>query len=269
MLFRVAALLIALAFPVSARTTAQATRPAPATGQASSAQDVSPQAGLPDARALINKFVTAIGGRAAVLSHKSEHQTGTVVYSQSGLAGTIETFGAADPDRAFEKVTLAGVGDVTSGFDGQHGWSIDPMIGPRLMVGDELDETKLDSTFYAELRDPKIYPAVRTIERTDFEGHACYKVSVTSATGITDFDYYDASSGLRVGFEQTRDTPMGKLKPTTVLGDYKKFGNLLQPTTLVQRLEGVEEKVTVESVEYDTVSPSVFELPAPIKALIK
>jgi hypothetical protein len=32
---------------------------------------------------------------------------------------------------------------------------------------------------------------------------------------------------------------------------------------------GVEQKLTLASIEYDTVSASVFELPPPIKALIK
>lgn len=269
MLLRFVALLIALAFPVSLQTAAQGTKPAPRTGQASSAKDVSSQADLPDARALINKSVTAIGGRAAVLSHKSEHQTGTIVYAQSGMSGTMEVFGASDPDRTFVKVTMPGIGDISSGFDGEHGWDINPMTGPRLLVGTELDQAKLDADFYEELRDPKIYPTIHTIARTDFDSHPCYKVSVTSTTGITDIDYYDVSTGLRVGSEQTRDTPMGKITATSTIGDYKKFGNLLQPTALTQRAEGVEEKMTIQSVEFDNVDPSVFELPAPIKALIK
>ena len=269
MLFRVAALLIALAFPVSAQTPAQAPKPAPRTGQASTAKDAASPAALPDARALIQKYVTAIGGRDAVRSHKSEHATGTVAFAGSGISGTVEIFGATNPDRTLEKVSISGVGDIVTGFDGEHGWSIDPMTGPRLQIGDELDGAKLDSAFYGELRDPSVYPSVKTLERTEFEGHTCYKVSLTSVYGITDFDYYDVTSGLLVGSVHTRVTPMSKIQATSILGDYKKFGNLLQPTTLVERAMNVEQKVTLESIEYDNVDPSVFELPAAIQALIK
>lgn len=62
---------------------------------------------------------------------------------------------------------------------------------------------------------------------------------------------------------------MGNITATSVIGDYKKFGNLLQATSVTQRAMGVEQKITLQSFEYDHVDPSVFELPAPIKALIK
>ena len=38
---------------------------------------------------------------------------------------------------------------------------------------------------------------------------------------------------------------------------------------MVQKMMGVEQKLTVTTVEYDNVAPTIFELPAPIKALIK
>lgn len=270
MFLRVAALLIAFAFPLSPQTSAQSGKPAAPAGKppAAAAADAAP-ADLPDGRAIIDKFVKAIGGRDAVLSHKSEHEVGTVSMSGTGMFGTVEVFGASDPNRSLQKVSMPGIGDVMNGFDGQHGWAIDPMSGPRLQVGSELDQTKINSDFYAELRDPKNYPSVKTVERGDFEGHTCYKVRLTNVYGVTDYDYYDVGSGLRVGSIETEDSPMGKITATSVIGDYKKFGNLLQATTMTQRAMGVEQKITLQSVEYDNVDPSVFELPAQIKALIK
>lgn len=269
MLLRLAVLLIALALPSPAQTGAPR-KPAAQTARPSgTVKAESAPANLPDGRAVIDKFVKAIGGRDAVLSHKSEHAVGTLVVSQSGMTGTVEMYGAADPNRSLQKMSISGVGDIITGFDGSHGWSIDPMTGPRLQVGDELDETKLDSDFYSELRDPNSYPSVKTLERTDFEGHTCYKVGLTNVDGRTDFDYYDVTSGLRIGSVNTRDTMMGKIAATSIYGDYKKFGNILQATTLVQRAMQVEQKITLTSIEYDNVDPSVFELPAPIKALIK
>ena len=42
---------------------------------------------LPDARDIINKHIKAIGGRDAVLAHKSMHGTGTSICKSSVLAG--------------------------------------------------------------------------------------------------------------------------------------------------------------------------------------
>ena len=38
---------------------------------------------------------------------------------------------------------------------------------------------------------------------------------------------------------------------------------------MTQQMMGQEQKITLTSIEYDKVDPSVFEPPAAIKALIK
>ena len=62
---------------------------------------------------------------------------------------------------------------------------------------------------------------------------------------------------------------MGSITATQVLSDYKRFGALLLPTTMKQTALNVEQLLTVTSVEFDNVPPSIFEPPAQIKALIK
>ena len=224
---------------------------------------------LPPAREIIDKHVKAIGGRQAVLSHKSAHATGTFSVPTSGMVGTIETFNAANPDRALVRITIPGLGDMLNGYDGSHGWAVTPMTGPMLQMGKELDQTKLDSDFYAELRDPKRYTSIKTVEKTVFEGRPCYKLSLVRIDGNEDFEFYDAETGLRAGSINTRESPMGTVTTTSVEGHYRKFGNVLQATTLTQKMMGVEQKLTLSSVEYDNVAPTVFDLPAEIKALIK
>ncbi len=226
-------------------------------------------AALPDAREIINRHIKAIGGREAILAHKSMHATGTLAVPASGISGPMEIFGATNPDRVLVKTTVTGIGDISEGFDGSHAWSMSPMTGPMLKVGKELTQTKLDADFYSELRDPTKYPAVKTIEKTTFDGRPCYKVSVKRIDGIEDFDFYDVATGLRAGSINTRESPMGTLTMTSIEGEYKKFGKLSQATTVTQQVMGVEQKITLSTVEYDHVEPSAFEPPPAIKALIK
>jgi hypothetical protein len=142
------------------------------------------------------------------------------------------------------------------------------MTGPTLKTGKELEQTKLDADFYSELRDPKRY-TLKTIEKTTFDGRDCYKVSVRRSDGTEDFDFYDVATGLRAGSINTRETQMGTMTVSNVESGYRKFGTLSQATVLTQKVMGVEQKITLETVEYDKVDPSVFEPPAAIKALIK
>src|SRR5258706_16181008 len=73
---------------------------------------------LPDAREIINRHVKAIGGREAVLAHKSMHATGTLSIPSQGMSGPMEIFGAANPDRVLVKTTVTGSGEAPEGFDG-------------------------------------------------------------------------------------------------------------------------------------------------------
>ena len=234
-----------------------------------SAPAAKPADPLPGGREVIDRYVAAIGGRAAVLSHTSMHATGTYAVPTSGMVGALETFSAAKPDRVLQKVTVSGVGEILNGYDGEHGWSVNPMMGPMLQQGKELEQAKLDADFYSELRDPARYRSITTVERTTFESRPCYKVSLVHADGTEDFDFYDVETGLRAGGIQTRESPMGTVTTTSVEGGYKQFGNLKQATTLTVKAMGIEQKITLTTVEYDTVPASAFEPPAAVKALIK
>ncbi len=265
---------------------AQTPAPAPA-AQTPAAKPAAPAAAtLPTAREVIDRHIKAIGGREAILSHKSAHLTGTFSVPQSGMVGTIEMFGAANPDRTLVRITIPGLGEMLNGYDGSHGWAVTPMTGPMLQMGKELDQTKLDAEFYGELRDPKRYKSMKTVEKTFFpaangasaasdakpaapEGRPCYKISLVRIDGNEDFEFYDVETGLLAGRINTRESPMGTVTTTSIETSYKKFGNLLQPTSVVQKMMGVEQKLTLSTIEYDSVEPTVFDLPAPIKALIK
>jgi len=253
MFFRVATMAALLLAPLYAQ--------APAKTEAASE--------LPDGREIINRHIKAIGGREAILAHKSMHATGTLTAAAQGISGPIEIYGATNPDRIIVKTKVEGIGEIAEGFDGSHAWSVTPMTGPMLKVGKELTQAKLDADFYSELRDPAKYPEVKTIEKTTFDGRPCYKVSITRIDGVKDFDFYDVATGLRAGSINTRESQFGTLTMTNIEGGYKKFGKLTQATTVTQQIMGTEQKITLSIVEYDNVEASAFEPPAAIKALIR
>lgn len=254
MFLRVAVMAALLLAPVYAQAPAKPEAAAPA---------------LPDARELINRHIKAIGGREAILSHTSMHATGTLLVPSSNLNGDMEIFVAANPNRQYVKTTVKDIGEIAEGFDGSHAWSVTPMTGPMLKVGKDLQQAKLDADFYGDLRDPKIYLEVKTVERTTFDGRPCYKVSLKRIDGAEDIDFYDVATGLRAGSIHTRETVMGTMTVSTTETGYKKFGNMNVPTTLTQQVMGVEQKITLLTLEFDKVPASALEPPAAIKALIK
>jgi hypothetical protein len=251
---------LTLALPVAHAQQAPAQAPAPAATQI--------DAKLPSARSIIDRHIKEIGGRNAILGLSSTHATGTISLPGPGLTGKLEVF-HAKPNKALQRMSLPGIGDVEEAFDGKVGWSLSPMTGPTLVEGKQLQERAFDGDFHEELKSPERYSSITTLERTTFEARPVYKIRLVKKTGGEDIEFYDMETGLRAGLISTRESPMGPMQSTVVLGEYKKFGPLLQPTTMKVSMMGTQMVMSISTVEYDKVDPSVFAPPAAIKALIK
>jgi hypothetical protein len=249
--------------PTAATPPAPKPKPAPA----AAAESAKPTA-LPSARSIIDRHVKAIGGRAAILAHTSSHASGTFSMPAQNITGAVDVYGAK-PGKSLMKINLGGIGDLVEGFDGTNGWTLEPMSGPRLKEGQELAETKFEADFYSDLHEDGRYASMKTVEKTTFDGKPCYKIRLVKKEGGEDIEYFDVESGLKVGASTTRQTPMGPVAGTSTFSDYKKFGDLLVPTTMKQTQMGVEVVLKITAVEWDNVSDSTFDPPAQIKALIK
>ena len=272
-LWRAAAISLAAGLanaPLSAQFPPPARPPRTAPAQPASDQGAAGSSAikLPAARDILDRHVKAMGGREAVLRHTSTHARGTLSMPSSGLNGTVEVFGAR-PNKTLLKITVGGVGEVLEGFDGTHGWSLSPLTGPMLLEGTQLEEKRFDSDYYSELRRKDRYTSIETVERTDFEGRPCFKVKLVRSSGREDIEFYDVDTGLKAGSINTRQTHMGPVTGTTIEGDYRKFGDLLQPSRVRSRIGAVEQLITITSIEYDRVPASTFDLPVAIKALLK
>lgn len=225
-------------------------------------------AALPAARALIDGYIKAMGGREAVLAQTSVRATGTFSIPASGLTGTVEVL-RAKPNKFLQKQSMPGIGEIVEGFDGTIGWTISPLTGPALLEGKQLEQTKFYADFFEDLKQSDRYTSMTTVEKTTFEGRPVYKVKLVTKDGNEDFEFYDVETGLKAGEISTRDSPMGALQTTTAFSDYKKFGNLLHPATTKMSAMSIQMVMTIATVEYGTVDPSAFTVPPQIKALIK
>lgn len=258
------ALGVSLGFAIGISLNAQA----PQTPVAAPPKPPAASAELPEAAEILARHLEAIGGREALMGHSSRHVTGTITMPSAGLSGSFEMF-EAKPNKAVMRITIPGVGEMHEGFDGKIGWSINPMSGPSLLEGKQLEEKKFDTDFFGDLHPAKRYASMETTARVDFDGRPCYKVVLARRDGGQDVQFYDASTGLRAGATVTRESQMGTVNATVTEADYKKFGRILFPTKIVNSVMGLQQVMTIESVTFDKVEPSVFEPPAPIKALVK
>jgi hypothetical protein len=222
----------------------------------------------PRAEEIIARHVKAIGGTAAWKRLSSMQIRGVFEMPGQGISGDLE-IAAARPASFLLRVNIGGLGRIETGFNGTYGWTIDPMAGPTLMAGRELQETKDDSWFDGALYEPDHVRSMTTVGSAEFDQRKAYKVQLILHSGREQFDYFDAETGLQIGSESRRETQMGVVPTVSVMRDYKSFGGVMQPTVIIQRPLGIEQVVRITSIEVDAVPPGTFDVPAVIKALIK
>lgn len=259
--------LAALALAMPALLGAQATKKAKPATPAKAPAAATTAAAQPTARSVIDAYIKAIGGREAVLARKSFKSTMTMEIPAAGMKADIEAYMMA-PNKMYSKTTLPGLGEIQQGYDGTTAWGIDPMQGARVLSGKELDQLVAQADLSAELRDAAKYASQKYVEKADFEGRPAHKLELVRQSGDTIYEFYDAETALLLGSQQTAQTQMGPIQATVLRQDYKPMGGLLMATKQVQRANGQEFVITVVTLETDKVDPTVFELPAAIKALL-
>jgi hypothetical protein len=225
------------------------------------------QDALPSARSLVDKYVSLIGGRDKILGLGSTHTVGTFEVPAQGVAGEYD-LNTAKPNMMVMKISIPGLGDVASGFDGNVAWSNNPMQGPRVLSGPELEAAKEQADPETVFRPDSKVTSMETVEKTQMGGQSCYKVKVVWKSGRTTFDCYSTDSGLLVGSSAKQETQMGTIDATTTFSDYKEFGGIKRATKVTVEAMGMQQVMTVKSMEFNGVDAKIFELPADIKALV-
>ena len=217
---------------------------------------------LPAATTVLARFREARGGKAW-LAARGATTSGTFEMPAAGLKATFELVQVA-PNKMRLNIDVPGMGVIESGFDGTTGWATDPMQGPRLLAGRELDYMRDESDFRSGVRDAALLSEALTVADTSINGERCYLVKLTMKSGRVVHDCYSVSTGLTVATRTEQQTPMGTATVIGYLSDWKKFGGVMVPTRLVNRAMGQEQIMTVSDVRLgkpanDIVAPEVIK----------
>ena len=227
-----------------------------------------PSADLPEASTIIARYIEAVGGKEALLKTVSRHIRGTFSVPVQGMEGSLEMF-RSTPNKLLIRINIPSVGQITQGFDGKVGFTNNPMQGASILEGNLLRQIRETADFYTELHRAEKFASMETVELTKFQGKPCYKVKLLSKAGREYAEFFDQQTGLLAGNVGEREIPGGTAEQITVYSDYKRFGGLLLPTRTATRVMTFEQVTTFQSVEFNTVDETVYELPEEVKALLK
>lgn len=222
---------------------------------------------LPSAASLVAKYAAAVGA-PAFLSAKAIIMKGGMSMPAAGMNATFEMT-QLSPNLMSMVTTIPGMGEVTVGFDGTTAWSVDPMQGPRILAGTELDQMKDDADRRAMVRQPDMFTSMQTVADTAMNSERCYLVKLVSKSGRETFDCFSATSGLVVASKSTQRTAMGDIPVISLLSDYKRFGDFTVATKTVQELMGQQQILTIETVVVSNGEGVKIAPPAAIQAMVR
>jgi len=220
---------------------------------------------LPTAQALVARYVTAIGGRAALEQMPGRWERGRIEIPAQGLSMSLETWAAGG--RLITRTEMPGLGVVHTGFDGEVAWGSSPATGPSLLDGTMLHQMHQGADPLAALHPDRYVQSMQTVEETDFGGARCYRVRVTTPWGETYDEFFDAATGLLAGAVRQQASLQGSVEVNSRVTEYRTVAGVRLPRVTRASMMGMEMVTTVDTTEVRTVPDSVFALPPEIRAL--
>lgn len=212
---------------------------------------------LPPAQQVVDRYVEAIGGRAAAQRIQSRH----LVY-EIDAGGMVINIDVKQRRPNFGAVVMAtSMGEIRSGSSGGVMWAITPM-GAQILEGAQAEEVRIRSAFDADILFD-VYPTMETVERAEFGGKPCWSVRMVTATGSESFRCFDVETGLMVAATQNQNGMM----VTAVFDQYLEQEGLKYPSHSVANVMGQQIVTTLKSVSHAEVPVSDFALPDAVRAL--
>lgn len=200
------------------------------------------------AKQVIEKYITAIGGRDSLenVKNKTTVLRGTV----SGIDVTMIIYQKL-PDKIRQEINAGAVNQVIK-YDGKKAVMT---VGEnsRDLTGSALEGIKYEAMldFILKLDELKIQLKLLTKEKIDNKD--TYKVEMKFSSGEIWKLFYDVESGLKVKSSKTINSPQGSFAQTTYYGDYKSVDGVKYPFSIKQTIgpQSLDFKVSTIKINTD------------------
>ena len=182
----------------------------------------------PTVDSILDKFVVASGGKAAMEKIKSRN-----------VKGDLDLFGSASewvmyakaPNKQYAEFNHATMGMLADGFDGTVAWSKN-QGGVRVKDGDELAKTKRDADFYRELYLKSLHPGLAYKGTDKVDGQDVHVLESKPTPSSKERFSFSTNSGLLVRQESELEGPQGKVNVNVRLGDFRVVDGIQYPYDL-------------------------------------
>ncbi|HEU0174700.1 MAG TPA: CocE/NonD family hydrolase [Blastocatellia bacterium] len=209
----------------------------------------------PTLEQILDKYVQALGGKAALLAPNSRVMKGAIEAPAIGAKGTIEIYAKA-PDKLLTEVALAMAGNPRTGFNGDIAWQEEHGEAKELTV-----YPKRDADFYLPLKLRELFPRIELKGKEKLGAREVYCLEAPRG-GKPRRWYFDTESGLLLRVE-TRN-PEGNLLSREDYEDYRAVDGIQFPFT-TRHLDQDQTEIVIKYSEIKHNVPlddAKFDMPA-------
>ncbi len=203
------------------------------------------QAQTPTVDSVLEHYVNALGGRAAIQRMTTRIAKGTFEATGITTVGTAEAYAKA-PNKYATLIQVPGQGESKHGFDGNMGWVSDPG-GLRDMQGQELSSMRRAAEFYEALKMAQLYTKLSLKGTQSVAARPAYEIDADPGDGTLRRMFFDVETGLMVRNDEELDTPNGRESTLSYLQDYRDVEGVKHPFT-IRQIHG-EQTFTVHIVQ--------------------
>jgi zinc protease len=201
------------------------------------AKTTEPKAGeAPTLEQILDKYVQALGGKAALLAPNSRVMKGTIEAPAAGAKGSIEIY-AKTPDKHLTEVTLALAGNPRTGFNGDTAWQEVYGKAKELTV-----YPRRDADFYLPLKLSELFPRIELKGKEKLGAREVYRLEAPRLGNPRSW-YFDTESGLLLRVE-TRNSE-GNLLSREDYEDYRAVDGIQFPFTM-RRLDKDQTETVIK-----------------------
>jgi hypothetical protein len=227
-------------------------------------QDSKPAAAeeMPTVDQILDKYVKALGGKAAIEKLTSRTARGTFEIAAMNATGSFEAYAKA-PNKSVSIIEVSGFGTIKEGYDGSVAWAMDPMSGLREKKGLELAAAKLDAEFHQDIKLKELYPKMEVKGKEKLGEREVYLIIATPVEGNPEKMYFDAETGLLVRKDMERESPQGQIPVEVYLEDYREVDGVKIPHTLRQNIPMFSLTIKIEEIKHNvSIEDARFAKPA-------
>ena len=199
---------------------------------------------LPSANQLLDKYLAAVGGAAALQKVTSREAKGTATFSGQSVA--VDVYAKA-PDKRLSVMHLKD-GDSLTAFDGRQGWlSVPGRV--HMMSAAENAAARIDADFYFPIDIKTMYEKYRVESGEKIDGHDTYLVIGQKEGQPPLHLYFDTQMGLLIRLVRYADTPLGR-NPTQIdYADYRESDGVKVPFRWTLARPGNQFTIQLEQLE--------------------